>query len=118
MLFFCLRGLYLLYRQRYRRIEYATVHTVRLFREPPRFFHMIEQTNVGSPRHVFDCLPIGRIIHELVKRLLDIVMLKLLACCCIICDLTCNISRELEADSSVHFNQPHSAIEVKAEQLT
>ena len=45
-------------------------------------------------------------------------MLKLLAFRGVVCNVACNIGRRFEADRSVHFIKPHSAIEVEAEQLT
>ena len=45
-------------------------------------------------------------------------MLKLLAFCSVLRDVASNIGRRLEADRSVYFNKPHSAVEVEAKQLT
>ena len=117
LLLFGGRGFYLLHPRRYLAIEYVKVNTVRLFCKPPRLLHIIEQTNVGLPRHVFDCLLVGRIVHKLVESLLDIVMLIFLAFRCVICDVACNIWRRFKVDRSVQFYQPHSAIEVEPKQL-
>ena len=73
LLLFCDRGLYLLFRRRHLAIKYVE-STLRLFGQPPRLFRIIEQTNVGAPRQVYNLLPVGRIVHELVESLLDIVM--------------------------------------------
>ena len=118
LLIFYGRGLYLLFRLGHLLIKYAKIHTVWLFSQPPRFLHTIKQTNVGAPRHVFDCFPVGCIVHKLVESLFDIVMLELLAFFCVIRNVACNIGRRFEADRSVHFNKPHSAVEVEAEQLS
>ena len=99
-------------------IEYAEVHTVRLFSQTPRHFHIIEQKNVSSSRHVFDCFDIWCIVIELVERFLDIVMLILVALRGVVCNVACNIWRGFEAPSTVHFHQPHFAIKIKAEHLT
>ena len=61
---------------------------------------------------------VGRTFHELVESLFDIVMLKLLAFRGVVCNVACIIWQKYEANSTVHFNQPHSAIELEAEQLT
>ena len=118
LLLFCDRCLYLLFLRRYLAIEYAEVNTRRLFGQFSRLLHVIQQSNVCAPHHVFDCLRVGRIVHELVESVLVIVMLELLAFFCVVCNVACNIGQRFEADRSVHFNYLHSAIEVEAEQLT
>ena len=44
-------------------------------------------------------------------------MLKLLAFRGVVCNIACNLGQKFEADRSVHFNEPHFAIEVEAEKL-
>ena len=61
---------------------------------------------------------VGRIVHELLESFLDIVMFKLLAFCCALLDVTCNIGRRFESNLTVQFFQFHLAVEVGAEQLT
>ena len=91
---------------------------MQLFGQFPCCLNIIEQTNVGSPRHVLDCLHEGRIVHELVKFLRDIVMLELLAFRSVVRDVACDIELGFKADCPIKFHQPHSAIEIEEEQLT
>ena len=105
MLLFCGRGYYLLLKQRNLAIEHAEVYTVWFFYKLLRFFHIIKQTNFGYLRHVVDCLSVGRFVHELVKSILDIFMLKLLAFRGVVCNVACSIWQGFDADSTVHINQ-------------
>ena len=45
-------------------------------------------------------------------------MLKFLAFLGVVCNVDCNIVLRFEAECAVHFNKPHSVIELKAVQLT
>ena len=57
-------------------IEHAEVYTVQAFSQRMRLIHIITQTNVNAPRHVFDCLSFGHIVVKLVKSLLTFLCLN------------------------------------------
>ena len=63
LLLFSGRGLYLLFWRRYLAILYPKIDAVRLLGQFSRLYHVIQQTNVGAPRHVFAFLSEGRIVH-------------------------------------------------------
>ena len=55
--------------------------------------------------------------HQLVERLFHIVMLELLSLLRVVRDVPRDVRRRVEADCSVDIHQPHSAVQIEAEQL-
>ena len=68
-------------------------------------------------RHVFDRLPVRRIVHQLVKALLHFILFVLLAFCCIVGDKVRDARRRAEANRSMYNYQPYSAVEILIEQM-
>ena len=112
------RLFHLLLRRRHLAIEYLEFDAVGLFCQFSRLFHVVQQTNVGAPCHVLDCLLARRVIHQFVERFLRIVTLELLSLLRVIRDVAGDIRRRVEADRAVYYYQPHSAVKVELEGLT
>ena len=117
-LLLCCRVLHLLVRRRHMAIEHPEVDAVRLLSQFPRLLHVVQQSDIGAPRYVFDRLPVRRVVHQLVERLLHIVMLELFLLRRVVRDIPRDVRRRVKADCSVDFHQPHSAVQVEAEQLS
>ena len=91
----------MLLRRRNLAIEYREVDAVELLGQFMRFLHVVQQTNVGTPCHVLDCLSVRRVVHQIVERLLHIVMLEMRSLLSIIRNVAGGIRRRVEADSAV-----------------
>ena len=96
-LLLCGRVLHLLVRRCHISIEHSEVDAVLLLGQFPRLPHIVQQSDVGAPRYVLDCLLIRRVVHQLVERFLHIVMLELLPLLRVVRDVLSDIRRRLEA---------------------
>ena len=91
-------------------IKHTEVDAVRILGQFPRFLHVVQQSDVGTPRYVLDCLPVRRVVHKLVERLFYIVMLELLSLLRVVRDVIRDVQRGIEANRTMDFFQPHSAV--------
>ena len=57
----------------------------------PRLLHLVQHSDVGAPRYVLDRLPVRRVVHQVVERLCNIVMLELLS----LLSVVRNVSRDV-----------------------
>ena len=98
-------------------IEHPEFDEVRLLGQFPRLLHVVQQSDIGAPRNVLDRLSVRRVVHQLVERLLHIVMFKQLSLLRVVRDVPRDKRRQVEANRTVDFPQFHSAVQVKAKQL-
>ena len=115
-LLLCGRGLYMLFWRRHMVIKHPEVDAVRRVYQFPCLLHVVQQSDVGALCYVLDRLPVRRVVHQLVKRLHN-VMLELLSLFRVVCNLPRDGRRRVEADCSVDIFQLHSAVQVEAKQL-
>ena len=99
-------------------IEHSEIYAVRLFGQFTCLLHVVQKSDVGSPLYVFDRLLVRRVVHQLVERLLYIVMLELLSLLRVVRNVPRDVRRRVDADCMVNFYQPHFAVQVDAEQLS
>ena len=117
LLFFSDRGLHFFLLRNQLTIKHAKVDAVRLFGQFPRILHVAQQSDVCAPRHVHNRLPVRRVVHQLVERLLHIVACELLTLLRVVRDVPSDVGRRVEADRAVDFHEPHSSVQVEPEQL-
>ena len=89
---------------------------MRLFGELACLFLFSYKPNIAPFGHVFNGFAVQSVVHQLVKVSFDLVSFALSPRLCVVVDVRLKLGTGRNADSAVHLNELHFAVEVDSEE--